>query len=135
MLTFGSKTSVSALTEGWNRYETGCRTQIISLIALRPIGDAHVRVCDGINGLSALECLSSLQALGLHLLLKSDGNLCRCKLEMNENKSWFSTSWYEGCNFNFGNAAVTFDAAHLQSSYFHRPSMYSPELCRTRSQR
>ena len=42
---------------------------------------------------------------------------------------------YEGWNFNFGNAAVTFDTAHLQSSYFHRPSMYSPKLCRTRSQR
>ena len=41
---------------------------------------------------------------------------------------------YEGWNFNFGNAAVTFDTAHLQSSYFHRPLMYSPELCRTRSQ-
>ena len=24
---------------------------------------------------------------------------------------------YEGWNFNFGNAAVTFDTAHLQSSY------------------
>ena len=42
---------------------------------------------------------------------------------------------YEGWNFNFGNAAVTFDAAHLQSSYFNRPSMYCPKLCRTRSQR
>ena len=42
---------------------------------------------------------------------------------------------YEGWNFNFGNAAVTFDTAHLQSSYFHRPSMYSPKLCRTHSQR
>ena len=42
---------------------------------------------------------------------------------------------YEGWNFNFGNASVTFDTAHLQSSYFHRPSMYSPKLCRTRSQR
>ena len=42
---------------------------------------------------------------------------------------------YDGWNFNFGNAAVTFDTAHLQSSYFHRPSMYSPKLCRTRSQR
>ena len=42
---------------------------------------------------------------------------------------------YEGWNFNFGNAAVTFDTAHLQSSYFHRPSMYSTKLCRTRSQR
>ena len=42
---------------------------------------------------------------------------------------------YEGWNFNFGNAALTFDTAHLQSSYFHRPSMYSPKLCRTRSQR
>ena len=42
---------------------------------------------------------------------------------------------YEGWNFNFGNAAVTFDTAHLQSSYFHRPSMYSPKLCKTRSQR
>ena len=38
-------------------------------------------------------------------------------------------------NFNVGNAAVTFDTAHLQSSYFHRPSMYSPKLRRTRSQR
>ena len=42
---------------------------------------------------------------------------------------------YEGWNFNFGNAALTFDTAHLQSSYFRRPSMYSPKLCRTRSQR
>ena len=42
---------------------------------------------------------------------------------------------YEGWNFNFGHAAVPFDTAHLQSSYFHRPSMYSPKLCRTRSQR
>ena len=42
---------------------------------------------------------------------------------------------YEGWNFNFCNAAVTFDTAHLQSSYFHRRSMYSPKLCRTRSQR
>ena len=42
---------------------------------------------------------------------------------------------YEGWNFNFGNAAITFDTAHLQSSYFHRPSMYSPTLCWTRSQR
>ena len=42
---------------------------------------------------------------------------------------------YEGWNFNFGNAAVTFDTAHLQSSFFHRPSMYSPKLCRTSSQR
>ena len=42
--------------------------------------------------------------------------------------------WYEGWNFNFGNAAVTFETAHLQSSYFHRPSMYSPKLCRTCSQ-
>ena len=42
---------------------------------------------------------------------------------------------YEGWNFNFGNAAVTSDTAHLQSSYFHRPSRYSPKLCRTRSQR
>ena len=41
----------------------------------------------------------------------------------------------EGWNFNFGNGAVTFDTVHLQSSYFHRPSMYSPKLCRTRSQR
>ena len=37
-------------------------------------------------------------------------------------------SRYEGWNFNFGNAAVTFDTAHLQSSYFHRPSMYSPKV-------
>ena len=44
-------------------------------------------------------------------------------------------STYEGWNFNFGNAAVTFDTARIQSSYFHRPSMYSPKLCRTRSQR
>ena len=42
---------------------------------------------------------------------------------------------YEGWNFNFGNTAVTFDTANLQSSYFHRPSMYSPKLCRTHSQR
>ena len=28
---------------------------------------------------------------------------------------------YEGWNFNFGNAAVTFDTAHLQSSYFTDP--------------
>ena len=49
----------------------------------------------------------------------------------NHTKSQFI---YEGWNSNFGNAAVTFDTAHLQSSYFHRPSMYSPELCRTRSQ-
>ena len=42
---------------------------------------------------------------------------------------------YEGWNFNFGNAAVTFDTAHLQSSYFHRLSMYSLKVCRTRSQR
>ena len=42
---------------------------------------------------------------------------------------------YEGWNFNFGNATVTFDTAHLQSSYFHRPSMYSPKLCRARPQR
>ena len=41
---------------------------------------------------------------------------------------------YEGWNYNFSNAVVTFDTAHLQSSYFHRPSMYSPMLCRTRSQ-
>ena len=40
----------------------------------------------------------------------------------------------KGWNFNFGNNAVTFDTAHLQSSYFHRPSMYSPKLRRTRSQ-
>ena len=33
-----------------------------------------------------------------------------------------SYRYYEGWNFNFGNAAVTFDTAHLQSSYFHRPS-------------
>ena len=46
-----------------------------------------------------------------------------------------SSSTYEGWNFNFGNAAVTFVTAHLQNSYFHRPSMYSPTLCRTRSQR
>ena len=45
------------------------------------------------------------------------------------------SSKYEGWNFNFGNAALTFDTAYLQSSYFHRPSMYSPKLCRTRSQR
>ena len=45
------------------------------------------------------------------------------------------TCIYEGWNFNFGNAAVTFDTAHLQSSYFHSPSLYSPKLCRTRSQR
>ena len=31
---------------------------------------------------------------------------------------------YVGWNFNFGNAAVTFDTAHLQSSYFHRPQSY-----------
>ena len=42
---------------------------------------------------------------------------------------------YEGWNFNFGNDAVTFETAHLQSSYFHRPSMYSTKLCRPRSQR
>ena len=42
---------------------------------------------------------------------------------------------YEGWNFNFGNAALTFGTAHLQSSYFHTSSMYSPKLCRTRSQR
>ena len=29
---------------------------------------------------------------------------------------------YEAWNFNFGNAAVTFDTARLQSSYFHRPT-------------
>ena len=45
------------------------------------------------------------------------------------------TTTYEGWNFNFGNAAVTFDTAYLQSSYFHRPSMYIPKLCRKRSQR
>ena len=45
------------------------------------------------------------------------------------------THTHEGWNFNYGNAAVTFGTAHLQSSYFHRPSMYSPKLCRTRSQR
>ena len=44
-------------------------------------------------------------------------------------------SLYEGWNFNCGNAAVTFDTAHLQCSNFHRPSMYSPMLCRTRFQR
>ena len=53
--------------------------------------------------------------------------------------NWVSGSYphayYEGLNFNFGNAAITFDTAHLHSSYFHRPSMYSPTLCRTRSQR
>ena len=32
---------------------------------------------------------------------------------------------YEGWNFNFGNAAVTFDTAHLHSLYLHRPPMYS----------
>ena len=41
---------------------------------------------------------------------------------------------YEVWNFNFGNVVVTFDIAHLQSSYFHRCSMYSPKLCRTRCQ-
>ena len=35
----------------------------------------------------------------------------------------------EGWNFNFGNAAVISDTAHVQSSYFHRPSMYSSKLC------
>ena len=29
-----------------------------------------------------------------------------------------NTTIYEGWNFNFGKAAVTFDTAHLQSSYF-----------------
>ena len=48
--------------------------------------------------------------------------------------TWTKKVLYEGWNFNFGNAAVTFDTAHLQSSYFHRPSMYSQKLCRTRSQ-
>ena len=48
---------------------------------------------------------------------------------------YFLCPLYKGWNFNFGNAAVNFDTAHLQSSYFHRPSMYSPKLCRTRSQR
>jgi hypothetical protein len=33
------------------------------------------------------------------------------------------TLTYESWNFNFGNAAVIFDTAHLQSSYFHRPSI------------
>ena len=50
-------------------------------------------------------------------------------------KLCFNKWMYEGWNFNFGNTAVTFDTAHLQSSYFHRPSMYSPKLCRTRCQR
>ena len=51
------------------------------------------------------------------------------------NKSTTYLKIYEGWNFNCGNAAVTFDTAHLQCSNFHRPSMYSPTLCRTRSQR
>ena len=52
-----------------------------------------------------------------------------------ENRQKWISELYEGWNFNSGNTAVTFDTAHLQSSYFHRPSMYSPKLCRTRSQR
>ena len=52
-----------------------------------------------------------------------------------EQSECFCSLIYEGWNFNFGSAAVTFDTAHLQSSYFHRPSMYSPKLGRTRSQR
>ena len=56
-------------------------------------------------------------------------------LNFAENQIMNVQSMYEGWNFNFGNAAVTFDTAHLQSSYFHRPSMYSKKLCRTRSQR
>ena len=52
------------------------------------------------------------------------------------NQRWWCVSlYYEGWNFNCGNAAVTFDTAYLQCSNFHRPSMYSPTLCRTRSQR
>jgi hypothetical protein len=50
-------------------------------------------------------------------------------------RNMYNLYFYEGWNFNFGNAAVTFDTVHLQSSYFHRPSMYSPALCRIRSQR
>ena len=49
--------------------------------------------------------------------------------EESEGKGKLGGEYYEGRNFNFGNAAVTFDTAHLQSSYFHRPSMYSPKLC------
>ena len=35
---------------------------------------------------------------------------------------------YMGWNFNFGNAAVPFDTAHLQSSYFHGPLHVLPKV-------
>ena len=35
---------------------------------------------------------------------------------MNYNSCAILKSIYEGWNFNFGNAAVTFDTAHLQNS-------------------
>ena len=60
---------------------------------------------------------------------------CGVSMMSLERKPELHSRSYEGWNFNFGNTAVTFDTAHLQSSYFHRPSIYSPKLCRTRSQR
>ena len=35
---------------------------------------------------------------------------------------------YEGWNFNFDNAAVTFDTAHLQSSYFSQTLDVLPKV-------
>ena len=68
--------------------------------------------------------------------VRESERICHQEQALEEAETWkVLTDMYEGWNFNFVNAAVTFDTAHLQSSYFHRPSMYSPKLCRTRSQR
>ena len=80
-----------------------------------------------------------MQMRFLLLMLTSSSFDFRCRTDVPEaqrkNCNIPVLPTYEGWNFNFGNAAVTSDTAHLQSSYFHRPSMYSPKLCRTRSQR
>jgi hypothetical protein len=54
------------------------RTRFTSLNVLRPSGDIRVRNSDGEEGkesLATLECLSSLHALGLHLLLEDYDDL------------------------------------------------------------
>ena len=80
-------------------------------------------------------CTSQLQPLDVGVI-----HAFTCNIKSNSFERllpWYvadSSKMYEGWNFNFGNAALTFDTAHLQNSYFHRPSMYAPKLCRTHSQ-
>ena len=84
---------------------------------------------------SSTSCFQALTSCVLPLMWNTKCETQQCHTTQNSGSTWRRNITYEGWNFNFGNAALTFNTAHLQSSYVHRPSMYSPKLCGTRSRR